>query len=187
MWLIAGLGNPGLAYRGTRHNVGFLVVDELASRGEMSLKKRKMGARYASGWLKEEEVTLIKPLTFMNRSGLSVGSAARWYKIEPKDLLVIHDDMDMEVGKLRIRLSGSSGGHRGLESIIPELGTTDFPRLKIGIGRPAENAEVVGHVLSPFAPDEKRVIDEAVARAADAVERIILEGYPQAMNRLNLP
>ena len=185
MKLIVGLGNPGDEYARTRHNVGFWVVDELARRYGWTVRKRAHNGLVGEELLSGEKLALLKPLTFMNRSGLAVASAVRWYKIEPRDLLVIYDDMDLEVGKLRIRLSGSSGGHKGIESIITELGTGAVPRLKIGIGRPSGDADVVGHVLSPFAPDQKRLIGETVARAADAVQAVLFEGYPKAMNRFN--
>ena len=186
MKLIVGLGNPGDEYALTRHNVGFWVVDELARRHGWGVSKRAHNALVGEGLLGGEKLVLLKPQTFMNRSGLAVASAARWYKIEPRDLLVIYDDMDLEVGKLRIRLSGSSGGHKGMESIIAELGASDFPRMKIGIGRPSADTDVVGHVLSPFAPDQKPLISEAVPRAADGVEAVVFEGYPKAMNRFNV-
>lgn len=186
MWLIAGLGNPGRIYKGTRHNVGFLVVDELASRGEMSLGRKKMAARYASGGLNREQVTLIKPLTFMNQSGLSVSDWLWALHLEPSRLIVIHDDLDLSLFHIRIRSDGGDGGHRGVSSIIRELGSRDFLRIRVGIGRPPEGCSSSDYVLQPFSSVEKESLAGAVRRAADAAMAVMELGLEAAMNRFNV-
>jgi len=186
LWLIAGLGNPGLTYKGTRHNIGFLVVEELASRGGMSLRGRRKQARYASGRLNEEEVTLIKPLTFMNRSGLSVSAWLGALHLDPSHLVVIHDDLDLSPFHIRVRRDGGDGGHRGISSISQELGSRDFLRIRVGIGRPPEGCPSSDYVLQPFSSGEKEGLLGAVRRAADVAMALIHEGLDAAMNRFNV-
>jgi peptidyl-tRNA hydrolase, PTH1 family len=185
LWLIVGLGNPGPEYRGTRHNVGFLVVDELASRGGTKVRKTKMGALYASEWLGQEEVALLKPQTYMNRSGLAVASWVRALQLSPSKLIVIHDDLDLSPFRIRIRKDGSHGGHRGVFSIVREVGTKDFIRIRIGIGRPAEGKSSVDYVLQTFSPDERASLGDVIQRAADAVQALIDQGLDAAMNCFN--
>jgi PTH1 family peptidyl-tRNA hydrolase len=184
MLLIVGLGNPGARYAGTRHNVGFETVDLLARRHSASFA-RKFRGQYAVVQLSGEGVVLLKPMTFMNDSGESVAAAARWFKLEPARVLVIHDDMDLALGKLRLRPRGSSGGHRGVESVIRHLGTTEFPRLKIGIGRPPAGMDPVEYVLSRFTPEERAIIDQTIARAADAIEFLVTHTIDETMSRFN--
>ncbi|MDH7498938.1 MAG: aminoacyl-tRNA hydrolase [candidate division NC10 bacterium] len=186
LWLIAGLGNPGLTYKGTRHNIGFLVVEELASRGGMTLRGRKREARYAWGRLNREEVILIKPLTFMNRSGLSVAAWLGALQLEPSHLIVIHDDLDLSPFHIRIRRDGGDGGHRGVSSISRELGSRDFLRIRVGIGRPPEGCPSSDYVLQPFSCGEKESLSGAVKRAADAAMAVMEEGLEAAMNRFNV-
>lgn len=185
MWLIAGLGNPGLQYRQTRHNIGFMVVDELASRGLMTHRGRKRGARYLSGWIDQQEVTLIKPLTFMNRSGISVRAWLTALLLEPSRLIVIHDDLDLPPFRIRIRRGGTSGGHRGIASIVEELGSADFLRIKIGIGRPGAGDDASDYVLAPFGPEEREGLPDAIKKGADAVVAVITYGPQTAMNIFN--
>lgn len=183
MWLIVGLGNPGSRYARTRHNVGFLVVEELASQNRLEFKE-KADYRWCSGSIGDEKIVLVEPLTFMNRSGAAVKKVMDKFYVPPERILVIYDDLDLEAGKLKIRKKGSSGGHKGVESIIQGTGTNVFARVKIGIGRdPFVPAEV--YVLSKFRKDETPLIGEAVARAAEAVHSIITEGVDRAMNRFN--
>ncbi len=183
MKLIVGLGNPGTKYAATRHNVGFRVADLLAARGGIDLPQEKFHAWFGRGTIAGTEVVLMKPTTFMNRSGQAVVAAGRFYQLPPDDLLVISDDTALPLGKLRLRRSGGAGGHNGLQDIIDRLGTEDFARLRIGIDAPV--GERVGFVLSRFAdPDEKRMT-EACERAADAVECWLTQGIDQAMNRYN--
>ncbi len=182
--LIVGLGNPGSEYERTRHNVGFDVLDELAGRHRTAFKNH---AKWKAKAAKIADVggglLLAKPITFMNLSGWAVRELASFHKLAPSDLLVISDDADLPLGRLRIRASGSAGGHNGLKSIIEELGTEEFPRLRIGVGRQAGGLR--NHVLGRFAPDEQPLIDEAVKKAADAAEMFVNENILAAMNRYN--
>lgn len=170
MKLIVGLGNIGKEYEGTRHNIGFMVADELAKRWGITTWKNERSAMYAEYRI-PEKVFLIKPTTYMNLSGEAVGAFANFYNIDPEDIAVIQDDLDLPCGKLRIRRKGSAGGHNGIKSIQQHLGTGDFPRFKIGIGHPERNASaVIGHVLHRFGKEEQPLIEEAVKQMADAVE-----------------
>lgn len=184
MWMIVGLGNPGKAYANTRHNVGFMVAEEIAERYRIPLTEKKDGYRIGKGSIESERVILVEPLRYMNLSGPVVQTIREKFAVPPERLIVVHDDLDMETGRLRIRRTGSSGGHKGVESIIHHLGSKDFIRVKIGIGRtPGVNAEE--YVLSRFKQDEKKIIMEAVKRAADSVRVIIAEGLERAMNTFN--
>lgn len=170
MKLIVGLGNIGKEYEGTRHNIGFMVADELAKRWGITTWKNERSAMCAEYRI-PEKVFLIKPTTYMNLSGEAVGAFANFYNIDPEDIAVIQDDLDLPCGKLRIRRKGSAGGHNGIKSIQQHLGTGDFPRFKIGIGHPERNASaVIGHVLHSFGKEEQPLIEEAVKQMADAVE-----------------
>ena len=170
MKLIAGLGNIGKEYEGTRHNIGFMVADELAKRWGITAWKNERNAMCAE-YRTPEKVFLIKPTTYMNLSGEAVGAFANFYNIAPEDIAVIQDDLDLPCGQLRVRRKGSAGGHNGIKSIQQHLGTGDFPRFKIGIGHPERNAKaVIGHVLHRFGKEEQALIDEAVSKMADAVE-----------------
>jgi PTH1 family peptidyl-tRNA hydrolase len=181
--LVAGLGNPGRDYDRTRHNVGFLVADALARRMAAAfVPEPKWNADVA----RVGDVTLLKPMTFMNLSGESIGNFGRFYKLEPAQVLVILDDVALPLGRLRLRPSGSAGGHNGLSSILTHLGTELVPRLRVGIGAPAGTKDsLVGHVLGRFAPEEQAALDRAVSRAADAVEFSQANGFAAAMNRYN--
>jgi peptidyl-tRNA hydrolase, PTH1 family len=183
--LVAGLGNPGARYRGTRHNVGFAALDRLAQRLCVAVDREKFHALAAECQRGQEKILLLKPLTFMNLSGDSVARAARNRLDAPEDLLVIYDDVDLPLGKIRLRPHGSAGGHNGMKSIIERLGTQDFPRLRIGIGKDPGAAELTGHVLGKFRPDERPVVDDAIDRAAEAVMVWLDEGITTAMNRFN--
>ncbi len=194
MFLLVGLGNPGIKYAHTRHNAGFLVVDELASRCSTRLKEAKFESCYARTILAGTSLILAKPLTFMNRSGLAVAGLLRYYKIDLENLLIIYDDLDLPPGKIRLRPAGGSGGHRGMSSIIYHLGSDQFPRLRLGIGRGGEfesaegrEGQVISYVLSPFRPDEAGIMQEAVQTAADAAEAFLGKGIGEAMNRFNAP
>lgn len=184
MKLVVGLGNPGAQYASTRHNVGFMVLDRLARRSGVEINKKQCNARVALCTLAGHRVCLAKPQTFMNLSGEAVACLVRFYKLSPGDLLVVYDERDLPVGKIRLRERGSAGGHRGLQSIIGMLGTGDVPRLRIGIGRPAE-IEAVDHVLGRFSAEERPLIEEALNRAVEAVEATLAEGMEAAMNKSN--
>ena len=189
MRLILGLGNPGEEYRATRHNVGFRVVEELARRWQVSLAHldcNALAGRTGSG---EGEVLLAKPQTYMNRSGYAARCFAERFGLEPSAVLVVYDEVNLPLGKLRLRRSGSPAGHRGLESVIENLRSADVPRLRLGVapreGRPPGGEDLVEFVLSPFAPEELEAVDEMVRRAADACETWVREGAEVAMNRHN--
>ncbi|HZR25795.1 MAG TPA: aminoacyl-tRNA hydrolase [Vicinamibacterales bacterium] len=182
MKAIVGLGNPGSEYKGTRHNVGFEVVDELARRWKTTLKKWKSIADVAI--VKEHDAVLVEPRTYMNNSGSAVQAVMTFYKITPPDVLVIVDEVQLPLAKLRLRPSGSAGGHNGLKSVIEHVGT-DFTRLRIGVERGDRDRDLADRVLSRFDSSERDAIDRAVQRAADAVELFIVEGIGPAMNRFN--
>ncbi len=183
MKAIVGLGNPGNEYRRTRHNVGFEVIDELARRWRAELKSSvRRHARLAT--VKDKDVLLAQPQTFMNLSGNSVAGIMAFYKVQPADVLVVVDEVQLPLGKLRLRPSGSAGGHNGLKSVIGMIGS-EFPRLRIGIGRGNQEWDLSDHVLSKFLAEEQPVVERAINRAADAVETFIADGVLAAMNRFN--
>lgn len=184
MKAVIGLGNPGLRYHNTKHNAGFMLLDHIVQ--EMKLVYRNdFRGKMAEGRLEGEKVLLLKPYTYMNLSGLAVVQLAGFYKVSPHDILVIHDDLDLPLGRIRLRPKGSSGGHKGLKSIIAELGSQEFWRLKIGVGRPQEEGDIVSHVLSSFKKDEKVIIREALNRAGNAVQLWLKDEGEQAMNIYN--
>jgi len=180
--LVVGLGNPGEKYERTRHNVGWMVLDALAKRLGVEFSREKFNGLYGEAFVNGEKVFLLKPLTYMNRSGDCVGKFARFFKVEPGSVVAVYDDLDLPLGTLRFKPKGSSGGHRGVESLIAALGTKEFPRLRVGIGRPATKEEVVNFVLSPFSEEEWPVIEEAVEKGAQCLE-LYLKGEP--LNRLS--
>ena len=186
MKLVVGLGNPGEKYRGTRHNVGFEIVDLLARRhaagGWQTAPVDALETRWRTG---DDVVLLAKPLTFMNLSGRAVQALGHYYKVAPPDLLVVCDDVNLPLGRLRARGTGSEGGHNGLRSVAEALGTIDYPRLRVGVGRGDDRRDLADHVLARFDPDEAREIDEAMARAADAVELWTRDGLAKMMNTFN--
>lgn len=186
MRLIVGLGNPGAQYEHTRHNVGFRVMDMLAAHYGWQWERRKR-AMLANGTIGSEKVVLVKPLTFMNNSGEAVGELVHWYKAQPEDLLVIYDELDLPIGKVRLRTKGSAGGHNGLDSIIRHVHTNQFPRLRVGIGRPGNHRmETINYVLGIPPTDERLVLEIGEKRAAEAVPLIIQQGLEAAMNSINL-
>ncbi len=184
MHCIVGLGNPGSRYQETRHNVGFILVDYAAGIFRIPLLKEKWDSRIGKGLVDSEEVILVKPLTFMNRSGLAVARILHFHKIPVQKLLVVHDDMDLPPGRLKIVSGGGPGGHNGVASIMETLGTQEFPRLKIGIGRPGEE-DASRYVLEPFVREERAIIENVIVDAAEAVRVIILQGLSTAMNLFN--
>ena len=184
MKAIVGLGNPGPQYKGTRHNVGFDVVDELAARASIRFESAPAEALIAKWRRPEEAVLLVKPLTFMNLSGQAVGELARYFKIEVADLLVVVDEVHLPLGKLRARKKGSAGGHNGLKSIIAHLGD-EFARLRLGVGRGGAQRNLADHVLSRFEKDEAAEVERMTTRAADAAEMFITSGIEAVMNAFN--
>ena len=183
---IIGLGNPGREYERNRHNIGFQVIDLLAEKHGMRFDQRKFRALLAKGRILGHDVILAKPLTFMNSSGEAVGPLAHFYKIEPQDILVIADDLDIPQGRIRLRPMGSSGGHNGLKSIILHLGTEDFSRARIGIGRPPGSMDPADYVLQDFTQDEEAVMTKVRGRAVEAIETWLEEGIEAAMNKFNI-
>ncbi len=186
MKLVIGLGNPGAEYERTRHNVGFRVVDKLAAKHGWKWNERRSRAVLASGTIGSEKVVLAKPLTFMNLSGQTVGELVRWYKVSPEDVLVVYDELDLPVGKIRLRAEGSAAGHNGLRDIIAHLHTNQFPRLRVGIGHP-RSSRIRGrdHVLSAPSGDERILLETGEDRAVDAVEMAITQGLEKTMNVVN--
>ncbi len=185
MKLIVGLGNPGLKYRRTRHNLGYRVVEALAEQREGRFRRGRFNGLEAEVLLGKERVLLVKPLTFMNLSGECVAAALRYYQTPLEDLLVVFDDVNLDLGRLRLRPGGSAGGHNGLESIIKHLHTEAFSRLRLGVGRPPEWMDMMSYVLGVFPKNEQKPIQEALDRAVLAAETWAYYGIDEAMNRFN--
>ena len=184
--LVVGLGNPGPKYEWTRHNMGFLVIDELAERESIPVQRLKFKALTNTAVIGGKSVLLMKPTTYMNLSGEAVGQAARFYKIPPERVLVISDDVALPQGKLRVRRSGSAGGHNGLKNSIAHLGSDQFPRVKVGVGgKPHPDSDMADWVLSPFTGQDRKAMEEAISRAADAVTLLLDQGVDQAMAKFN--
>lgn len=189
--MVVGLGNPGPQYSNNRHNIGFQCIDLFARRHKIELSKMQMQARLGDGSVERrnqgqrQKLLLVKPLTYMNDSGRSVGQVMRFYKVAQEDLLVIHDDLDLELGKLRIRPNGSSGGQNGIKSIIDHLGSQEFARIRIGIGRPPGRMEPAAYVLQDFSRAEEEIFGILREKVCDAVECWLFEGIVAAMNKFN--
>ena len=185
-WLVVGLGNPGARYESTRHNMGFLALDRLAEREKLRFNKLRFKAWTVEWKLGEDKVLVMKPQTYMNLSGESVGAAARFYKIPADHILVVSDDIALPVGKLRLRAAGSAGGHNGLKNIIRHLGSDRFPRIKVGVGMP-QNAEydIADWVTGMPMGEEQKILLDALDRAAQAIPAVITLGMDKAMNRFN--
>ena len=185
MKLIVGLGNPGLKYRRTRHNLGFRVIDALVKPREIRLTRGRFRCLQGEGQIGKERVLFVKPLTFMNDSGACVAPLAHYCKVELPDLLVVYDDVDLEVGKIRLRREGSAGGHNGMTSIIKQLGRQDFPRLRLGISHPPAWMDMMSYVLGTFPRGDLKIVDEIMEQATLAVETWVYHGIDEAMNRFN--
>lgn len=186
--LVVGLGNPGREYAGHRHNVGFMALDRLAAAVGIPLGQAKFQGRFGQGDVGRLRVLLLAPETYMNDSGESVSAAARFFKVAPEDLLVVHDELDLAFGRLQLKKGGGTGGHNGLESVVEQLGTTDFARLRFGIGKPqGPNAKerVVGHVLHDFSTEEKAALEPLLERSVDMARAWVSLGLAEAMNRHN--
>ena len=185
-WIVAFLGNPGLKYAGTRHNAGIMTADALCKKHDFTVNKARFQALTAQVELGGARVLLMKPQTYMNLSGQAVSQAARFYKIPPEHILVVSDEVSLPIGKLRIRVKGSAGGHNGLKNIIEQLGTENFPRIRLGVGAPPNpDFEMVDWVLSVFRNEDAAEMEKAAARAAEAVECYIEKGPDKAMNLYN--
>ncbi|PKR77503.1 aminoacyl-tRNA hydrolase [Halalkalibacillus sediminis] len=185
MKCIVGLGNPGLKYKKTRHNIGFQVIDELAAKQKWKFQKGKFESHYIYERLNGEQILLLKPQTFMNLSGKAIKQAADFYQIEPQDILVIYDDLDLPTGKIRLRQKGGHGGHNGIRSTIDQIGTKEFNRLRFGIGRPKENLEVTHYVLGKFSKEELKDVQPSVQRAVEACEEWTEQPFLEVMNHFN--
>ncbi|MBA4601250.1 aminoacyl-tRNA hydrolase [Thermoactinomyces mirandus] len=185
MKLVVGLGNPGMKYANTRHNIGFFVIDRLSEKWGIPVNKEKWRGETGEGFVYGEKVVLLKPMTYMNLSGESVRSAVDFLKIDLEEVCVIYDDLDLPPGQIRLRLKGSSGGHNGMKSIIHHLGTDQFKRIKLGIGRPPGKMSVINYVLSSFDKEELEQIADAAGRAADAVDKWLETNFLLAMNQYN--
>ena len=185
MRLIIGLGNPDRRYRQTRHNIGWEVIDRVARRLGVAVDQEEGWAIAGGGTIGRQRVLLAKSQTYVNLSGTAVADLRRRHRLKLSDLLVIVDDLDLPLGRLRLRPGGSHGGHNGVRSIIDALGSDAFPRLRVGIGRPPEGMDPADFVLTPFTKEERATVDEALDRAAEAVETVVREGLPAAMNRFN--
>lgn len=186
MYVIAGLGNPKKEYENTRHNIGFAVIDMLAERHNIRINEAKHKGLLGRGYVNGEKVILVKPLTYMNLSGECIREVLDYYKVDPKEnLIVIHDDISLEPGNLRIRKKGSAGGHNGLKNIILHLGHDTFQRIKVGVGEKPEGYDLADYVLGHFSGTEKKIMEETAQKACDAVEVMMKDGPDAAMNRFN--
>jgi len=185
MRLFVGLGNPGPRYDDTPHNAGFVVIDRFAAKHRLPSFAAKFSGEFARGKVLGEDVAVLKPQTFMNLSGESVAAAVRYLPLEASDVLVVFDEMDIPSGRLRLRKFGGHGGHNGLRSIIEALGSSDFPRIRVGIGRPREGHEPTGHLLSKVHPDERARLSATIDLAVEALEMSLSSGFELAMNRFN--
>jgi PTH1 family peptidyl-tRNA hydrolase len=180
---IVGLGNPGVRYQWTRHNIGFLVVDRLANNNHIHISTKRFQTRYGTGWIDSHKVVLAKPMTFMNQSGESVKKAVNFFQADMGDLIVIHDDLDLPFGRLRFKRRGGDGGHQGIRSIIERMGGNNFLRLKVGIGRPPRGMEPAEYVLSSFDEAQQPYLDGILNQVAEALVVMLSEGVERAMNR----
>ncbi len=187
MVLIVGLGNPGESFRKTRHNAGFMVLDKVADSFSVGLKKWRLlpNSQVGRGRIEHVECVLMKPMTFMNKSGPSVKKTAGFFSIPCKDVLVVHDDIDLAFGRLKIKEKGGDGGHKGLRSLIGALGEDHFIRLRIGVGRPEAGIDAADHVLKRFNPNEEKALDQIITTARDAIIAVLGKGVKEGMNRFN--
>jgi PTH1 family peptidyl-tRNA hydrolase len=185
VWLVVGLGNPGSQYQGNRHNVGFMVVDELLRRGRAPTPRAKFGAEINEANVAGEKALFCKPMEFMNVSGQAVARTAQFWKVEPLETVVVHDELDVPFGRFKLAAGGGHGGHNGLRSIIADWGSADFKRVRFGIGRPTHGRDAAAYVLENFTRDEQSQLPDLINEAADAVETIIGSGLERAMNKFN--
>lgn len=185
MYIVVGLGNPGREYENTRHNTGFITIDKLADKYNIDINKEKHKALIGSGVIDGEKVVLVKPQTYMNLSGQAVFEVMNFYKEELSNLIVVFDDVDLPAGTIRIKERGSAGTHNGVKSLVKELGSQEFKRVKVGIGTPNDNRDLIGHVLGKFTDEEFSEIDKSTTDAADSIVLIIKEGVAKAMNKYN--
>ena len=186
MKCIVGLGNPGRKYEKTRHNIGFMVIDEFIRRNHWGpLKKNKFNGEHSEEYVNGEKVIVLKPLTFMNLSGKAVQAISHFYQINPSDILVVYDDLDMPAGRIRLRQQGGHGGHNGIRNIIEHLGTKEFKRIRVGIGRPEDTTPIIDYVLSPFSNKEKENIQNSIEKSVEACEAWLEKPFSDVMNEFN--
>ena len=185
MYLIVGLGNPENEYAHTRHNMGFDTINEIAKKNNINITKTKFKSLYETSIIQGEKVILLKPQTFMNLSGESVKEVVDFYNIEPEKVIVIYDDIDIEKGHIKIRKKGGAGSHNGMKSVVQELGTTDFARIRVGIGQPEFKSDMINYVIGKVPKEEQEILHQGVKKAAEAVEEILKNGIDIAMNKFN--
>jgi PTH1 family peptidyl-tRNA hydrolase len=185
VYLIAGLGNPGTRYRNTRHNIGFQVINLWGKSLGVRLNGRRFQSRNTQTKFQDKEIILLRPLTFMNQSGRSIRACLDFYSLQTENILVVHDDIDIPVGRIKVVRNGGAGGHKGILSLIHYLGTSEFPRVKIGVGRPRHLESIEDYVLSPFYRDEEEIIERVIRLAVRACELFVSEGVESAMNHIN--
>ena len=183
--VVVGLGNPGIEYKYTRHNVGLWCLNRIEATYSIAINKKKQHFESGQGNIRNKEIILARSRTFMNESGRVIKSLSTMYKVSPANFLVLYDDMDLPVGSIRLRARGGAGGHNGMKSIVESLGTTEFPRLRIGIGRPDSAEQNISHVLSEVGPDEREKIEKVLGSATEAVETFLVEGIDASMDRFN--
>lgn len=185
MYLIVGLGNPEEEYDNTRHNMGFHTINKLANQYKIEINKKKFKGLYATGEIEGEKVILLKPQTYMNLSGESVQEVIHYYKIPIENTIIIYDDMDIEIGNVKIRKKGGAGSHNGMKSVVSNLNNENFPRIRIGIGTPQDKTEMISYVIGPIPKEERELLDKATTKAKDAIIEILKSGIDKAMNQFN--
>lgn len=185
MYLIVGLGNPENEYSKTRHNMGFDTINEIAKKNNINITKIKFKALYGTGIIQNQKVILLKPQTYMNASGESIKEVYDFYNIKPEELIVIYDDIDIARGKIKLRKKGGPGSHNGMKSVVKELGTTDFIRIRVGIDQPEFKSDMINYVIGKVPEEEQKVLQEGIKKAAEAVEEILKNGIDIAMNKFN--
>jgi peptidyl-tRNA hydrolase, PTH1 family len=181
--IIVGLGNPGIPYRMTRHNIGFQIIDRLAKISHIPIRTKRFKSLYGTGWIESQQVILAKPMTFMNHSGEAVKKAADFFHLGMEDLIVVHDDLDLAFGRLRFKRRGGDGGHQGIRSIIERMGGNNFLRLKVGIGRPPQGMDPAEYVLETFDKAEQSCLNQILSHSAESIKVMVLEGLEKAMNQ----
>lgn len=185
MYLIVGLGNPGKEYENTRHNMGFKVLNKLSEKYNIPITKSKFNGKYGTGTIENEKVILLEPQTYMNLSGESIKPMLDFYKVAPSNLLVIYDDIDVEPGKIKIRMKGGPGSHNGMKSVVNEVGTEEFPRVRVGIGQPIIKLAMIDYVIGYVPEEELKILNDGIEKAEEAVEEILKHGIDYAMNKFN--
>ena len=185
MYLIVGLGNPESEYAHTRHNMGFDTINELAKNNNINITKTKFKALYETGIIQNEKVILLKPQTYMNLSGEAIKEARDFYNVKPEEIIVIYDDIDIEKGKIKLRKKGGPGSHNGMKSVVQELSTTDFIRIRVGIGQPEFKSDMINYVIGNVPEEEQKILQQGTKKAAEAIEEILKNGIDIAMNKFN--